>query len=429
MILIFIYSKNFFFLKNYSKYSQFNGAKQEIVNVLAAYFKEYIENNNLNVSNKTRFYFLNIILHALEKVYSYNITKYTHLDEKHKAERLTVLKRTISFIGTDGDIPDILNDFLKKRVQPKNLVDVVRNKLGCKDTKLIKNMSEAFNRGGREEKSQIVSFFYQTDYTFKEISSSFQNNNVKFCGDKKFRKVMDQISKEERKVGQLNKETREKFLIKKKELVKCIYNFCEAKSEPSPDKTYTLKNGGQKIPRQIIKMYQNKTDLWDAFCKGMRESFSEVENDVFSDLSQESKRKIQKYREEYRETLERINLPNPGDKDKGKNICCQKSFNSIMNLRELRRFMFAKRKTDCCTVCEDCYSCMTKYKKLDSLEENLKTTEVRNEMEELKKIIYAGVFHKEQNENCKKYANSLKENLKEGEAFIVMDFKGKYLNY
>ena len=127
-------------------------------------------------------------------------------------------------------------------------------------------MSLAYKTAGREEKGQITSFFHETGHSYSEINEIFKLYNVNFCCQNTFTKLMKQINSGEREIEMLEVETRNKFIIKREELVQCIFKFCYINSEPSPEKTCTLTKNSEKLTKYVIKVFYNKSDLWNAFC-------------------------------------------------------------------------------------------------------------------------------------------------------------------
>ena len=85
--------------------------------------------------------------------------------------------------------------------------------------------------------------------------------------------------------------------------------------------------------------------------------------------------------------------------------------------------MFPKNKTDCCTICRQSYSAMIELKHLKKKNPENRTDNQIKKIRELEKIVFAGLYHKEQNENCKNLANEIKNNVEEGECFVVVTLK------
>ena len=65
--------------------------------------------------------------------------------------------------------------------------------------------------------------------------------------------------------------------------------------------------------------------------------------------------------------------------------------------------MFAKQRTDICSVCEDCYKANIALTDMLKKLENERTEEDNKKIQELRKVVFAGMFHKEQNENWNHY--------------------------
>jgi hypothetical protein len=387
---------------------------------MAQLLKEFIElySQDIPKDNK-RFYLMNIITIAMTKIFNYKITTFSNCDSEDKSSRVTLLNSIFSFIGTVDDMPQIIDDLYEYKIKSSNQKALLLQKLGSKDSNVIKNLALVFENGNHAERSQILSYLIGTGYTYQQLFDLFGFYNVKFCSRNKLIKVADEMIKGKRRMGELVIYTRNKFLFDKESLFKMLYKFCLYKSEPSPNKTYTKENNGERVGKKVFKgELQNLTDIHFAFNKCMKEGFGDHEDTVFSHISEKDIRSIEQYRSDYREAVSRNTLNDFQD------II---SYSSVRNRfhedRNFRIFEFPSQRTDLCPVCQD-------YKKgncqLDHLKKkgNNLTQEELKLKKELEKIVYGGLFHVEQNENCRAYTTDSFRNIEAGKAAIMMDFKG-----
>lgn len=400
------------------------------------------KDENTGISRGSRFNFLCLIIRALEIIYTSSIKTFTN--NNRNSERLSALDRLFSFIGTYEEMPFIIETYMCNRAKT-NIIDL-KKRLGCNDIRLMNNISTAYENGDREEKRQILSFFYNTGYSYAQIKELFRSNSKHIVRSAAFYKVMTEIKNGFRQIGELVTETRNYFFIDKEDLEKLIYNFIKINSEPSSCKTFKHKYKGEAKPRLVIKGFQNKTALCCAFNKQMREVFGtvETEREIFRGLSQESKVKISEYRDLYKKFLEQESGTHNNDspnqefedideteEDKSevekisiRNVISYTSFCKLFEKRDFKEFTFSDSQTDKCEICEESYIAIANLEALKNKPTERLTEEEKENFQILEKMILLGREHKEQN---RFYKNQLKEtiqNLKPREGVIMMDFKG-----
>jgi hypothetical protein len=226
-----------------------------------------------------------------------------------KTERTKLLKLLLDIIcGEEKHFVDAILTCFENNIQDKeikkNVIKELKNRLEANDEQLSLNLLKfCLESDNYATKKQMLSFFQNTKFSFKDIESKCnllkntypQLKNKTLVSQNTFASYMKHFSESPQNIGKLIIQTRNKFFLPKEKIVQILYSFCIVNSESIPNSSILINK--EKEARKNFKGLNSHTAVFNSFIFSFENGFGEHEDLILTTLNENQKQQLRVYRE------------------------------------------------------------------------------------------------------------------------------------